>query len=107
MEQFFTLDVESNVVVYFSFELGFESPRQEGLISFGLDGIGTDQEWGIAAPGSITAQYFGTRQSGTLMWTFDHIAPGDHRVQAFARVSTGHAGMNGCALTVFVIPVAD
>lgn len=106
-DQGLTLAAESNVTVYISFELGLETSRQEGLISFGLDGTGTDQEWGVAAPGSTTAKFFGVRQSTTLMWTFDHVAAGEHSVQAFARVSTGSAGMNGCALTVLVSPVAE
>ncbi len=106
MDQEFTLEAESNVVVYFMFQFGFHTPRQEGLMSFGLDGASTNKEWGVAAPGSTTAQFFSVRQSTTLMWSFDNVAPGDHSVQAFARVSTGSAGMSGCALTVLVSPVA-
>jgi hypothetical protein len=64
-------------------------------------------ECGVAAPGSTTAKYYGTRQSGTLMWTFDHVGAGDHLVRAFARVSTGVAGMNGCAFAVLVSPVVN
>jgi hypothetical protein len=106
MDQEFTLEAESNVVVYFMFQFGFQSPRQEGLMAFALDGVSTNKEWGVAAPGSTTAQSFSVRQSTTLMWSFDNVAPGDHSVQAFARVSTGSAGMSGCALTVLVSPVA-
>jgi len=106
MAQEFTLEAESNVVVYFMFQFGFDTPRQQGLMSFGLDGASTNKEWGVAAPGSTTAQVFSVRQSTTLMWSFDNVAPGDHSVQAFARVSTGSAGMSGCALTVLVSPVA-
>jgi hypothetical protein len=106
MGQEFSLDAKSNVVVYFTFQFGFETPRQEGLMSFGLDGASTNKEWGVAAPGSSTAQSFSVRQSTTLMWSFDNVAPGEHSVQAFARVSTGSAGMSGCALTVLVSPVA-
>jgi hypothetical protein len=106
MGQEFSLDAESNVIVYFTFQFGFDTPRQEGLLSFGLDGTSTNKEWGVAASGNTTAQSFSVRQSTTLMWSFDNVAPGDHSVQAFARVSTGSAGMSGCALTVLVSPVA-
>lgn len=106
MDQGFTLEAESNVVVYFTFQFGFRTPRQEGLMSFGLDGASTNKEWGVAAPGSTTAQFFSVRQSTTLMWSFDNVAPGVRHVQAFARVSTGSAGLSGCALTVLVSPVA-
>lgn len=105
MEQQVTLQVESNLLVYFSYEIGFRSARQEALLSFGLDDSGPDQEWGIAAPASTTAQFFGTRQSGTMMWTFEHVEAGEHSVRANARVSTGVAGMNGCNLNVIVTPV--
>jgi hypothetical protein len=107
MSQEVSLWAESSVVLYFSFEAGFENPRQEILVSFGLDGSDAaleGQEWGIAAPASTTARYFGSRQSTSLMWTFDHVEAGNHTVQAFARVSKGVAEMNGCALTVLVSP---
>ena len=115
MEQTFTLDAESNVLVYFSFEVGLPDPREEAEISFGLDGISPppEPEWGVAGPASTNVKRFGTRQSSTLMWTFDHVASGDHRVEAFARVGgpasipNPTADLNGCALTVIVIPVAE
>jgi hypothetical protein len=106
MDQAFAIEAESNVVVYFTFQFGFRSPRQEGLMSFGLDGASTNKEWGVAAPGSTTAQIFSVRQSTTLMWSFDNVAPGVHHVRTFARVSTGSANLSGCALTVLVSPVA-
>lgn len=53
--------------------------------------------------------------SGTVMWTFEDIGPGDYTVQATAQVfpnwgaphpvSRG-ANLQSCALTAFVIPVA-
>lgn len=107
MDQAFTLGVESNVVVWFTFQFGFQSPRQEGLLGFGLDGTSMNTEWGVAAPGSTTAKYFSVRQSTTLMWSFDNVAPGDHDVAAFGRVSTGSASLNTCAMTVLVSPVAS
>ena len=93
--------------MYFAFELGFASRRQEALITFGLDwGPETSQDWTIpAAP--ATANFFSNAHSTTLMWTFDHVAAGDHSVQAFAVVGPGVAGMNGCALTVLVNPIAE
>jgi hypothetical protein len=45
-----------------------------------------------------------------IMWTFDHVAPGDYSLQTFARVTGGQlpsADVNQCALTVFVSPVVD
>lgn len=44
MAQEFTLETESNVVVYFMFQFGFRTPRQEGLMSFGLDSASTNKE---------------------------------------------------------------
>jgi hypothetical protein len=54
--------------------------------------------------------------SGTLMWTFDNVAPGTYTVQALAAlfpqrgafISHGNgANIQNCALTVFVNPVAS
>ena len=113
LEQSFSLDAESDVVVYFSFEVGLRNAHQEAEISFGLDGSSPppEPEWGVSAPRSVNVEPYGVRQSNTLMWTFEHVAAGEHRVEAFARVVDRRgrpnpiAGMNGCAMTVFVAPV--
>ena len=110
MGQAFTLDAESNVLVYFTFAWGRLNANEEGLIMIGLDGEEGPFEWGF--PGNNTT----TRTSGTVMWTFDNVSGGEHRVDAFARVDVIPSGsrggappvadVNGCALTVFVIPPA-
>lgn len=110
MQQDFTLDVESNVLFYFTFELGALSAHETVNVEPGLDGIGAGNEWLLGGPANASTGIFGTGTSGTLMWSFDHVAPGDHDVEMFARVAGGDnpsADMNECAFTVFVIPVAD
>jgi hypothetical protein len=107
MEQFFDLGAESHVVVYFTFEWALLSLHERGHISMSLDG-------GPEVP-SEGWRFSGTARShtsGTVMWTFDNVAPGHHRVNAFARVATqgdtedGAADLNACALTLLVTPVA-
>lgn len=113
MHQNFTLQAESNVVVWFTFQLVLESSGQRGSFQFGLDRTPTNQAWVVTAPGSTTAKSFGTAQSTTLMWSFDNVALGDHDVQVFAAVSPAvtpsqlNAELNGCAMTVLVNPVAE
>lgn len=107
MHQNFTLQAESDIVVWFTFQLVLTDSRQEGSFQFGLDGTGTNQTWQVAAPGSTTANKFGTSQSTTLMWSFDRVPPGDHEVEEFAAVSRGSAELNGCAMTVLVAPSAN
>jgi hypothetical protein len=106
MEQDFTLSDASHVLIYFTFEWGRLSSGEDGHIIPRLDGGGPFngvEAWRFS--GTTT-----TRTSGTIMWTFDNVAAGDHEVQVFARVSRGlsapSADLNDCALTVFVIPVA-
>jgi hypothetical protein len=110
MEQSFTLGAESRVLVYFTFEWAGLSTREVGHLSMGLDGRPEtevpSEPWRFS--GTVS-----TQTSGTVMWTFDHVAAGQHRVNVFAYVSftasmggTPSADLNGCALTVFVIPAA-
>jgi len=106
LEQDFTLNEESHVLVYMTFEWGQLNASEDGHVIIRLDGGGPFdgvEAWRFS--GTTT-----TRTSGTIMWTFDNVAAGDHRVQMFARVTRGlatpSADLNDCALTVFVIPVA-
>jgi len=109
MEQDFTLDAESRVLVYFTFEWGRLSTHKVGHLSMGLEGPETEvpsEPWRFS--GTVS-----TQTSGTVMWTFDNVAAGPHTVHVFAYVtfmgtdaSAPSADVNGCALTVFVIPAA-
>lgn len=106
----------SHLLVYFTAEWGALGDREEGLLSIELlDDEGgvvsaTPFEWGV--PGDAVLE----RHATTVMWTFDNVSPGTYTVQANARVdpippgpgpSHGRlgAGLNDCALTVFVAPV--
>lgn len=109
MEQFFDLGVESHVVVYFTSEWARLNIHERGHISMGLDGQPEVPSEGWRFSGTVS-----THTSGTVMWTFDNVAPGHHRVNVFGRVafisSDGSdkplADLNACALTVLVSPVA-
>ena len=108
MEQFFDLGAESHVVVYFTSEWARLNTHEVGHLSMGLDGRPEvpSEPWRFS--GTVS-----THTSGTVMWTFDNVASGHHRVNVLAFVSfmqgaagTPSADLNGCALTVFVTPVA-
>ena len=108
MEQFFDLGAESHVVVYFTFEWALLSTHERGHISMGLDGGPEVPTEGWRFSGTVSSH-----TSGTVMWTFDNVAAGHHRVNVFARVASiehdakeRSADLNACALTVFVMPVA-
>jgi len=111
MEQFFDLGAESHVVVYFTSEWARLNTHERGHISMGLDGR---PETEVPAEGWRSSGTLSTHTSGTVMWTFDNVAPGHHRVNVFGRVAfigtdasdRPFADLNACALTVFVIPVA-
>jgi hypothetical protein len=110
MQQFFDLGAESHVVVYFTFEWALLSLHERGHISMGLDGR---PETEVPTEGWRFSGTVSSHTSGTVMWTFDNVAPGHHRVNIFARVASiqhdaeeRSAGLNSCALTVFVMPVA-
>jgi hypothetical protein len=113
-----TLDAESHLVTYFTFEWGTLSERLEGLISFALldatrefpeNVVAGSNEWGF--PGNRIP-----RTSSTVMWSFENVPPGTYQVHGTARVdqapaggqpgTEATAGLNECALTVFVIPAA-
>jgi hypothetical protein len=106
MVQGFDLAATSHVVVYFTAEWARLNSRQEGHISMGLDGRPETEVpvegWRFSGPVP--------RTSGTVMWTFDNVGPGHHRVNVFGRVSAAgdtntSADLNACALTVLVSPV--
>jgi hypothetical protein len=116
IQQEVTLSEESHLLVYFTFEWGTLSQTLEGLVDIPLlasDGtvISGSQEWGFAGSSM-------PRTSGTVMWSFDGVLPGTYTVHGAARVDAtpagGHpvggaisAGLNECALTVFVLPFAE
>jgi hypothetical protein len=110
LEQFFDVGAESHVVVYFTFEWARLNTHEVGHISMGLDGRPEtevpSEPWRFS--GTVS-----TQTTGTVMWTFDNVAPGHHRVNVFAYVTflgtdagKPSADLNGCALTLFVTPVA-
>ncbi|HEY3212532.1 MAG TPA: hypothetical protein VGL16_04935 [Actinomycetota bacterium] len=109
MEQFFDLGVESHVVVYFTSEWARLNTFERGHISMGLEGQPEVPSEGWRFSGTISSH-----TSGTVMWTFDNVAPGHHRVNVFGRVAfiqhdasdRPSADLNACALTVLVSPVA-
>ena len=111
MEQFFDIGAESHVVVYFTSEWARLNTHERGHISMGLDGR---PETEVPVEGWRFSGTVSTHTSGTVMWTFDNVAPGHHRVNVFGRVAfiqtdasdRPSADLNACALTVFVIPVA-
>jgi hypothetical protein len=111
MEQFFDVGVQSHVVVYFTFEWARLNIRERGHISMGLDGR---PETEVPVEGWRSSGTVSSQTSGTVMWTFDNVAPGHHRVNVFGRVAfigtdapdRPFADLNSCALTVLVSPVA-
>jgi hypothetical protein len=108
----------SHLLVYFTAEWGGLNTREEGLLGISLLDDGGDTvastpfEWGV--PGRDVLE----RHATTVMWTFEDVSAGEnYTVLVNARVDPmppgglpthGHlaAGLNDCALTVFVIPVA-
>jgi hypothetical protein len=107
MEQFVDLAVPSHVVAYFTFEFARLTTHERGHISMSLDGGPEVPVEGWRFSGTTS-----THTSGTVMWTFDNVAPGHHRVNMFGRVAAigdtdrSSADLNSCALTVLVSPVA-
>lgn len=109
MQQELTLDAKSRVLVYFAFEWGRLSTQKVGHLSMGLEEPETEvpsEPWRFS--GTVS-----TQTSGTVMWTFEDVATGPHTVHVFAYVTfrgtdagTPSADVNGCALTVFVLPAA-
>jgi hypothetical protein len=109
----------SNLLVYFTSEWAGLEADTELLIQFRVndDGgnfvVGTPFEWGVSNDPRL-------HDSGTLMWSFDDLAPGAYDVFVDARTdpvpgppgggnthNNPSAGLENCALTVFVIPVAE
>jgi hypothetical protein len=108
------VDAESHLLAYFTFEWGNLNERLEGLVDIALLAsdetvVGDSREWGF--PGHKIP-----RTSGTVMWSFEDVPPGTYTVHGAARVdqipggglrdSELSAGLEECALTVFVIPAA-
>lgn len=107
------VDAEAHLLAYFTFEWGSLNERLEGLVDIALLAsdetvVGDSQEWGF--PGTRIQ-----RTSGTVMWSFEDVPPGTYTVHGAARVDAARAGLpvselsaglEECALTVFVIPAA-
>jgi hypothetical protein len=106
-----TVGAPSRLVVYFTSERSGFDTHTELLLTFELlaaDSVvaSTPFEWGnlgVALRGHT---------SGTVMWTFDDVSPGEYRVRVGARVdplpgslggSHPTAALENCALTVFAI----
>jgi hypothetical protein len=102
--QEFELAANSHVLAYFTFEWTRLDRGEYGLLHLELDGSGPggDSEF---RPGRIDS-------NGTVMWSFPNVAPGPHTVAVYAAVTRYRgssdllAGLENCALTVFVIPAA-
>jgi len=105
----------SNLLVYFSTEWSGLETDTELLLLFSVNDdegnfvVGTPFEWGLSNNARI-------HDSGTVMWSFDAVQPGDYEVLFDARTDPvpGPRGggkptavLENCALTVFVIPVAE
>jgi len=105
----------SNLLVYFSTEWSGLETDTELLPLFSVNDdegnfvVGTPFEWGLSNNPRI-------HDSGTVMWSFDAVQPGDYEVLFDARTDPvpGPRGggnptavLENCALTVFVIPVAE
>jgi hypothetical protein len=111
----FSVAATSNVLVYFSGERSGRDSETELLLSFAVNDlqgnfvVGTPFEWGLSNNPHI-------HDSGTVMWSFDAVQPGDYEVVFDARTDpvpdprgggNPTAVLENCALTVFVIPVAE
>ena len=108
------LDVgtESNLLVYFSFELAGLDVYERVQVNPQLDGTagGTaaaDFDW------LFTGGNFNDVTSSTVMSSFPDVEAGPHTVDIYAAVSRKgqvsgqlHADLADCVLTVFAIPVA-
>jgi hypothetical protein len=105
-----TLDGPSHLLLYFTAEWGSLNSREEGLLNPSLD-FEPPFEWGISG-------HTIPRTTSTVMWSFDNVPAGTHNVGVGARIEASpdtsnppggnpSSGLNECALTVFVIPVAE
>ena len=109
----------SNLLVYFSSEWSGPEADTELLLGFIVnDDAGnfvtsTGFEWGVSTSPRL-------HDSGTVMWSFDDVLPGVYHVLGDARTdpvpgprgggntnNNPGAVLENCALTVFVIPVAE
>ena len=105
----FPLEIEvaatSHVLAYFTFEWTGLTRGEVGGLNLILDGGGGSEQYDFAQNRTINP-------NGTVMWSFPNVAQGTHTVAVFAVVSriSGApdliAGLENCALAVFVNPVA-
>jgi hypothetical protein len=109
MEQEVILDASSHVLVSFTFEWSGLDTREEGLLNFSVDGQGDNFDWGFL--GNTQTKH----TSGTVTWPFADVPAGQRTVIVGAWVDPipggelpgagePSAGLENCALTVFVIP---
>jgi hypothetical protein len=109
LAQEITLEARSHLLVSFIAEWSELDAGEEGHLAFEVAGpSGTDRSdaWTFGAEPDVST-------SGNVMWSFEAIGSGTYRVSALARVrSSGasgsqaalSAGLENCALTVFVVP---
>jgi hypothetical protein len=106
MPQEIELTATSHVLAYFTFEWTGLDRGEFGLLNLVLDDVGAGSNYEFRRAR--------INPNGTVMWSFPNIAPGTHTVSVYAAVDRlGHtesdlvAGLENCALTVFVMPVAS
>jgi hypothetical protein len=111
-----TVAEPANLLVYFTSEWAGLDSDTELLIQFRVNDdegnfvVGTPFEWGVSNDPRL-------HDSGTLMWSFDDVAPGAYDVFVDARTdpvpgppgggntnNNPSAELGNCALTVFVLP---
>lgn len=115
-QQQFEVADPSHVLAYFTFEWAGLNAREFGLLNLLLDG----SSGGL--PGNYEYRLQDRRfdPNGTVMWSFPDVPSGAHTVAVYAAVddvdpipgavgqdSDLFAELENCALTVFVIPVAE
>ena len=108
----FPLEIEvavtSHVLGYFTFEWTGLERGEDGQLNIVLDGTGSGSQYDFARTKARI------NPNGTVMWSFPNVAPGTHTMAVFAWVERiggmGDpdllAGLENCALTAFVMPVA-
>lgn len=106
----FTLRARSHLLVSFTAEWAALDAGEEGRLAFEVVGPrGTERSdaWSFDGERNL-------HTSGTVTWSFEGVAPGTYTVAAVASVRDSgasgsredlSAGLENCALTVFVIPV--
>jgi hypothetical protein len=109
LAQELTLEVSSHLLVSFNAEWAGLDPVEEGRLALELVGpAGKERSnaWTFRGEPNVST-------SGTVTWSFESVAPGAYSVTAVASVGPSaasgsvtalSAGLENCALTVFVVP---